>query len=971
MSNTFKKIKQILTKKRNRFSSIYNRKKNDLKFWIRIKAIIALAFIRDKTKDKYKAQINELGRVEGEEQSLRLRLFGSVDADKSLKYANTLISLKKYSDNVDGTLAMSRSALGSQDNIDNTAERLKKHGIIPIGANDVLSLYMMDTSLGQIGVVEYNRHLSQNASNRISVDIRRCISKLRKTGAEFIIAVVNTPSRRSKTSRREQRLFKTIAFLGADYILGVRPNLREGGTTFENDKNNVVRCVYSIGAFLVEGRNFSKRRIALELHIEKRNGKIEVAKEYYLPFYNRNNGSFVPLLKAPKSVLSSKLKLQHIKSMRKEMGRLRSADKAITYGELFYAMYEELPARFKYLENRTVGRITSRSFEVNPGDIFFFRPAFDDANDQIKTGRVNRRRVAAAAGRRGAELIVSYEPIHNLPCVVVDDVTEAHIAACRYIRDRLPMRTIGITGSIGKTSTKDMLAEVLGMKYRTEKSLNNENTQVKIGVKLQNLDERCQFFIQEIGGGRPGGASRHSRMVGPEIAIITNIGDAHLGNFHGNQRKLMRNKLGIAEGMGPKGVLFLNGDDPLLFGAKVDRKVVYYAVENHKADYYADNIYEVGNKTYFTIVRGKHKVNARINVLGRHNVLNAVCCYAVGRKLNIPEKQIIKGLLKFKTTGIRQNIVKVAGMKLMMDCFNASSDSVKTSLDTFEKLNVEEGRKIVVLGDLTGLGERTKEAHLEMAEQVMAHNNDKVILYGKETELTYNKLISSGFECEHIDKHKELVDYLKANLNPGDAALFKGSSKMRLELCVDEAFGTRMTDKILIAGAQARKIAKSDIAYNLFTNYATAIRPVKKGVSKLTIPSYVDSFKITNIGAKFGVKSLEEIDISDSVRHIGIGAFKNCGNLTKVSGCGGIQYIGNSAFEGCEELRNIEFPNTLIHIGKRAFANCISVETVYLPKSISFIGKDAFKDCYATFRCDAGSYAEEYLTKNKIKHEVA
>lgn len=971
MNNTLKAVKQVLTKKRNRFSSIYNRKKNDLRFFIRGKGINTVAAYKDLRKGEYSATIKNIGVIEGVGEHLNLRFFGYVDADRQVKYGNGLISLKQFSDNIDVTLAMVRSNEASSENINQCEQLLSKHGIIPVGDNRPLALYTLDTYLGQIGIVEYNRHLVGDSRKQISVEIRRAINKLKKNGAIFIIAVVNTPSRRSRTSRREKRLFKTLAGLGADYIIGVRPNLRDGGTTFKGNHKDVVRCVYSVGAFLAEGRNYSSRRIAIDLQLEKRAGNVEVAREFYTPFLHRSNGSLVPLVSAKKNVISRKKKLLHIKKMRQEMGRIRSADKIITYGELFESMYEELPARYKYLENRTVGRITSRSFEVNPGDIFFFRPAFDDANDQIKTGRVNRRRVAAVAGRRGAELIVSYEPIHNLPCVVVDDVTEAHISACRYIRDRLPMRTIGITGSIGKTSTKDMLAEVLGMKYRTEKSLNNENTQVKIGIKLQDLDEGCQFFIQEIGGGRPGGASRHSRMVGPEIAIVTNIGDAHLGNFHGNQKKLMRNKLGIAEGMGPKGVLYLNGDDPLLFGAKVDRKVVYYAVDNHEADYYAENIYEVGTKTYFTIVRGKHKVKAKLNVLGRHNVLNAVCCYAIGRKLRIPEKKIISGLLKFKTTGIRQNIVNVAGMKLMMDCFNASSDSVKTSLDTFEKLSVEGGRKIAVLGDLTGLGEKTKEAHLEMANQILLHHNDQVVLYGKETELTYNKLKEEGYECQHVEKHKDLVDYLKNNLRPGDAALFKGSSKMKLELCVDEAFGTRMTDKILVAGAQARKITKSNISYNLFTNYATALKMLNIQTTEAIVPSHVDNFKVTNIAGKFGTKSLEEIVLPETVRHIGIGAFKGCEKLMRVTGGKGVQFIGNSAFEGCEELRSVELPQNLIHIGSKAFAGCISLESIYLSDKISFIGKDAFKDCFAKFKCTKDSYADRYLTEHKIKHEVA
>ena len=162
---------------------------------------------------------------------------------------------------------------------------------------------------------------------------------------------------------------------------------------------------------------------------------------------------------------------------------------------------------------------------------------------------------------------------------------------------------------------RDRLYYVLKEGVRAGRNQRNSNVQVKIGINEQKIPSDTEIYVQEIGGGRPGGASRHSRMILPDAAIVTNIGTAHIGNYE-SQEDLKNNKLGIIDGMDRNGMLFLNADDPLLIEAKPDCAVTYFALSNRDSDYYADKIKENVGSTYFNIVSKSKTLPAKINVLG-------------------------------------------------------------------------------------------------------------------------------------------------------------------------------------------------------------------------------------------------------------------------------------------------------------------------------------------------------------------
>ena len=650
---------------------------------------------------------------------------------------------------------------------------------------------------------------------------------------------------------------------------------------------------------------------------------------------------------------------------------LRDIRNIMTIGDIFEVLEEEIPEKYMYLKDVSVNKICARSFEVARGDVMFFREPFNDPNDGEPKTLEERMPIVDKAMSRGARFIFSYGPLgDDIPHIVLDNCREAHIKICAHLRRMHEVRTIGITGSVGKTSTKDMLYNVLNEKYATFKNLRNSNTQVNIAMHIQNFKSSYEVYIQEIGGGRPGGASRHSRMILPEATVVTNIGEAHLGNY-GTKEKTMESKLGIIDGMDENGTLYLNGDDPLLRTANVNAKTVFYAVDNKEADYYADNIVEYDGYTEFEIVHGDHRVPARVNVLGVYNVLNAVLCYAIGKSFKLTDEEITRGLLKFETSGMRQNLIQVAGYNLFVDCFNASPASIESSLSVLDSLQTD-GRKIAVIGDVTGMAEMTEQVHKEIGDIVISHNPDLLVCYGEESKYVYDIAVANGKTAIHITSEKELMRLLKEDVQLGDVVLFKGSSKTLLSERIDEVYGTRLSDIRYEDGFKYKRVRIRGVRYYIFERYASIYNTILTGAAtSVHLSKKVRGVPVYAIadGAFADLESLVDVDIPSTVRHIGAGAFAGCGDLETIDLSKGVKYIDEGAFAACSSLKNVKLGPSLMHIADQAFEDCISLEEIAIPSSVTQIGEKVFSGCGGvTVICEKGSYCEDYCKHHGIEY---
>lgn len=696
----------------------------------------------------------------------------------------------------------------------------------------------------------------------------------------------------------EKVLMRSLGNLGADYVFATDMNSTNVGTPVRRMDGNYVYGCTSVGRFPSENTDSA---VVLRHKIMIKTMGNKMGEDFLI------NRSFYPMVNGKVSTYANCKdatdKLEAYKEIIEGCRGYRHFEDPLTIGDICKIIDVQLPERYSYMENVSVGKVTTHWPDSEKGDVMFFHEPYKDVNDVIEKPLKVRLLVVEKALEKGITFVFSHVPLDpSIPHVVVPGAMEAHIKLCAHLRKKYSLKTVGITGSIGKTSTKDMLYNVLKQKYDTDRNLRNTNTQVNIGLHIQNFKEWQEIYIQEIGGGRKGGASRHSRMILPEAACVTNIGDAHIGN-HGSREALMINKLGITDGLAPCGILYLNGDDPLLSKAQVSVPVVYYALHNEKADYYASDISTDGEHMDFNICHGETKVPVHLNVPGEHNALNAVCCFAIAKQFGLSDEEIQVGLAEFRTSGVRQNFVVVNGYRLFVDCFNASPDSIDSSLSVLDSAAAGKGKKIAVIGDVTGAAGMAKDVHRKIGQMVINHKPDVLLCYGKNSKEVYKIAKAAGFNAYSFTKPTELTSFLKKNMNKEDVILFKGSSKMKLAQIIDDIFGTMFSEQMFADSAKSKKYTEKGIDYIVCPAFAT-VKGCSSLAKKISLPDKIKGKALRNIDQEAfkGNAFLKEIHLCSKVRHIGDYAFADCHKLTDVYLPDNLKYLGEGVFQGCQNL---------------------------------------------------------------------
>lgn len=630
------------------------------------------------------------------------------------------------------------------------------------------------------------------------------------------------------------------------------------------------------------------------------------------------------------------------------VARDKTSQPGVLLSQLLNELDVVLPSKWKHLKEYTLFNICARVAEVDEGSVFFFRQPLKHRNDSKRFIDLFYIRMAIKAYVKGSLFIISYKKLPKfIPHIVIKDTIEAHIKAIDWYRKiRNPQTTtIGITGSIGKTSTKEMLYCVLSEKYETQCNPRNSNVQAKIGINMQDIRETTEYYIQEIGGGRPGGASRHSRMISPKIAVVTNVGTAHIGNFS-SQEELLKNKLAITEGLSEDGVLFLNGDDSLLKDTKTKFKQIFFALDNKNADFYADNIVLYATHSEFDLVDGENRYAVKINVPGRHNVLNAVCCFAISQHIGMNPGDAVAGMEKFKTSGSRQNIISLGKQKIIADCFNASYESVRSSLEALNSISPEgHGRKIVFIGEITGLGSDRSNIYEQLADMLDNCAVDIVVYYSNDIGAKLPPFKNKD-KVTIVFGEEKLIRWAKENVEKNDVLLFKGSSKVKLDDVIDTLFGTNLSDERYLDESKFEIVEKGGESFYVFEDYATLISSVKR--KETLSPSkkiYGRKVKKLADGVFSYRKDLLKIKLHKHILHIGKKAFYHCSNIVSIDNATSVKYIDDEAFFGNTSLTNFDMGEDLIYIGKSAFEGCSSIKDLTIPASVLYIGQNAFKDC--------------------------
>lgn len=404
----------------------------------------------------------------------------------------------------------------------------------------------------------------------------------------------------------------------------------------------------------------------------------------------------------------------------------------------------------------------------------------------IKGERFDAHQFADEALEKGAAAVMIDEDINpNGPYVKVENTAKAMLILSGYYRSKFDIPVVALTGSVGKTTTKEFTHLVVNSKYNAIKTQGNLNNEIGLPQMLFQLDNSVEAAVIEMGMNHFGEISRLVNATKPTIGLITNIGVSHIENL-GSRDGILKAKLELCEGLKENAPLILNGDDDKLTTVTDDKhKIYFYGINN--GDFKAENIKENNGSTSFEILYFGNRQKIEIPTIGIHNVYNALAAFAVGYFLGVDADSAANALKQYVPAGMRQKIVNVNGITAIEDCYNASPDSMKAALRTLHDTTAN--KRIAVLGDMLELGEYSKEAHLSVGKMAADNSIDYLFAYGDNAKYYVENAKANGVkECYLFDDKADLSDMLSNTAQKGDVVLFKASRGMKLEDVINNVY---------------------------------------------------------------------------------------------------------------------------------------------------------------------------------------
>lgn len=437
-----------------------------------------------------------------------------------------------------------------------------------------------------------------------------------------------------------------------------------------------------------------------------------------------------------------------------------------------------------------IDSITTDSRECEPGALFI----------AIKGERFDGNDFVADALKSGAAAVIA----ERIPEGASDDMkarillTDDSVAALGKIagafKSRISPKTVAVTGSVGKTTTKEFVYAVAGAKYLAHKTAGNFNNEIGMPLSVLDMPETTQVCVLEMGMSGLGEISHMTSIARPDIALITNVGNSHIENL-GSRENICKAKLEIVEGVPEDGWVILNADEPMLFAqkGKLKQNLLFVSMSNPQADYRALNIRESNGCTEFDLVAGRRVVtNVKIPTVGKHNVFNATFAFVVGSLLGMDDDEIKSGLMNFHNTGMRQNIYTLGKVTVIEDCYNAGPESMKASVEVLKGIGEKNGcRTVAVLGDMRELGEYSKKLHMEIGDHVASRGISNLVTFGAEAANIALGAISNGMHAEkvsvntNIDDAETVARTVCELVRDGGAVLFKASRAVRMERVIE------------------------------------------------------------------------------------------------------------------------------------------------------------------------------------------
>lgn len=369
-------------------------------------------------------------------------------------------------------------------------------------------------------------------------------------------------------------------------------------------------------------------------------------------------------------------------------------------------------------------------------------------------------------------------PLGEKPLVLVKDCREALQRAAAWYRDQFAIPIVGITGSVGKTTAKEMVAQALSAQFRVLKTAGNQNSQVGVPITVCGLRKDHTAAVVEMGVSMPGEMARIAGVVKPTCAVMTNIGVSHI-EFMKTRENILAEKARIADYLPPDGALFVNGDDDLLPTLKetMGSRVVTFGL-GPTCDWRAFGLNEADKGTFFTCQSpAGERTELFVPAAGEHNVRNALCAMAVARYLGVPAGDVVRAISAYKAPAMRQQMVEANGLLIIDDSYNASPDSMRSAIDVLSTRPVT-GKRAAVLADMLELGDFSQQGHYQVGQYAKERGVELLVAVGP-----LSREIAAGYGegARWFATNQEAAAFLRDALRPGDAVLVKGSRGMKTD----------------------------------------------------------------------------------------------------------------------------------------------------------------------------------------------
>lgn len=378
--------------------------------------------------------------------------------------------------------------------------------------------------------------------------------------------------------------------------------------------------------------------------------------------------------------------------------------------------------------------------------------------------------------------------------VIVDDTVRALGALAADCRSLSKAKFIGVTGSVGKTTTKEFISAVASASFKTHKTEGNYNSLIGLPLTVLGIEESDEIVVLEMGMSEIGEIERMSKIARPDIAVITNIGTSHLESL-GTRENICRAKMEIRKGLSENGTLLLNGDDSFLVRASetFEKEAVFFARHSPSAQFRAVNIRQTDDEIVFDLLySGKAVTNVEIPVIGKHNVDNALVGYAVGVLLGMTDEAIGRGLKSFVNVDRRQKIYDVGGITVIDDCYNASPESMRAAIDVLTSLaSKKNARAAALLGDMLELGKDSRMMHDQIGHYAAQMQVQKLFCFGKNADVVAEAAIKNGIRAENVfvcldtNEADIMAEMITGALSKGDILLVKASRGVAAENVIE------------------------------------------------------------------------------------------------------------------------------------------------------------------------------------------